>query len=254
MEVFAGFVEHVDAQAGKVIDELDRLGIRDNTIVFYIFGDNGSSAEGQNGSISELLAQNQIPNTIEQQIEAHEQARRPRCARRPEDGQHVSCRLGMGRQHAVPAHQADRVALRRHAQSAGGLVAGAHQAGQDAAIAVPSRQRHRRRRSTTSSASSRRRWSTASSRIRSTASAWPTRSPTPSAPTRKDTQYFDNNGSRGIYHDGWFASTFGPLTPWLTVSPGLATWDSAKDVWELYDLKSRLLAGQQSRREGAQAA
>ena len=61
MEVFAGFVEHVDAQVGKVVDELDRLDIRDNTIVFYIFGDNGSSAEGQNGTISELLAQNQIP-------------------------------------------------------------------------------------------------------------------------------------------------------------------------------------------------
>ena len=70
MEVFAGFVEHVDTQAGKVIDELDRLGIRDNTIVIYIFGDNGSSAEGQNGSISELLAQNQIPNTVQQQLEA----------------------------------------------------------------------------------------------------------------------------------------------------------------------------------------
>ena len=41
------------------------------------------------------------------------------------------------------------------------------------------------------------------------------------APGRKTTQYFDNNGSRGIYHDGWYASTFGPLTPWLTVSPGL---------------------------------
>ena len=35
-----------------------------------IWGDNGSSAEGQNGSISELLAQNQIPNTIAQQIKA----------------------------------------------------------------------------------------------------------------------------------------------------------------------------------------
>ena len=44
--------------------------MRDNTLVFYIFGDNGSSAEGQNGSISELLAQNQIPNTIAQQLEA----------------------------------------------------------------------------------------------------------------------------------------------------------------------------------------
>jgi arylsulfatase len=55
---------------------------------------------------------------------------------------------------------------------------------------------------------------------------------------RKHVQYFDNNGSRGIYHDGWYACTFGPLTPWLTVSPGLATWDSNKDVWELYNLKT----------------
>ncbi len=70
MEVFAGFVEHVDTQAGKVVDELDRLGIRDNTIVIYIFGDNGASAEGQNGTISELLAQNGIPNTIQQQLAA----------------------------------------------------------------------------------------------------------------------------------------------------------------------------------------
>jgi arylsulfatase len=55
---------------------------------------------------------------------------------------------------------------------------------------------------------------------------------------RKHTQYFDNNGSRGIYVDGWYACTFGPLTPWLTVSPGLADWDSSKDVWELYNLKT----------------
>ena len=55
MEVFAGFAEHVDVQAGKLIDELDRLGLRKNTIVFYIVGDNGSSAEGQQGTISELL-------------------------------------------------------------------------------------------------------------------------------------------------------------------------------------------------------
>ena len=68
MEVFAGFVEHVDTQAGRLVDELDRQGIRDNTLIFYIFGDNGASAEGQNGTISELLAQNQIPNTVEQQI------------------------------------------------------------------------------------------------------------------------------------------------------------------------------------------
>ena len=52
---------------------LDEMGLRENTLIFYIWGDNGSSAEGQNGSISELLAQNQIPNTIAQQIEALEE-------------------------------------------------------------------------------------------------------------------------------------------------------------------------------------
>ena len=31
---------------------------------------------------------------------------------------------------------------------------------------------------------------------------------------------------------------FGPLTPWLTVSPGLAAWDASKDVGELYDLRT----------------
>ena len=50
-----------------------RLGYGDNTLIFYIWGDNGSSAEGQNGSISELLAQNGIPSTIKQHIEALEE-------------------------------------------------------------------------------------------------------------------------------------------------------------------------------------
>jgi arylsulfatase A-like enzyme len=61
----------------------------------------------------------------------------------------------------------------------------------------------------------------------------------PTADTRKNTQFFDNNGSRAIYQDGWMACTFGPFIPWDT--PGsvkrIANWDSAKDQWELYDLR-----------------
>jgi len=60
----------------------------------------------------------------------------------------------------------------------------------------------------------------------------------PKAPNRKKTQYFENNASRGIYHDGWFACTFGPFIPWDT--PGsmarLKVWDANKDVWQLYDI------------------
>ena len=63
VELFAGMTEHVDAQVGRIVDEVDRLGYGDNTIIFYVWGDNGSSAEGQAGTISELLAQNGIPTT-----------------------------------------------------------------------------------------------------------------------------------------------------------------------------------------------
>jgi arylsulfatase len=59
------------------------------------------------------------------------------------------------------------------------------------------------------------------------------------SPGRKRTQYFDNNGSRGIYHDGWYACTFGPFVPWDTAgsSPKIVNWDPNKDAWELYDLR-----------------
>ena len=68
MEVYAGFLEHTDTQVGKLIDELEARGIRDNTLVIYILSDNGASAEGMNGSIAELNAQNGIPTTVPEHI------------------------------------------------------------------------------------------------------------------------------------------------------------------------------------------
>ena len=70
MEVYAGFLEYTDTEAGRIIDELEKEGIRDNTLIFYVFSDNGASAEGLQGTISELLAQNGIPTTFEQQMNA----------------------------------------------------------------------------------------------------------------------------------------------------------------------------------------
>jgi len=55
MEVYAGFLEHTDHQVGRLIDTLEELEILDNTLIFYIVGDNGASAEGtMNGSFSEM--------------------------------------------------------------------------------------------------------------------------------------------------------------------------------------------------------
>ena len=46
MEVYAGFLEHTDHHIGRLVDALDDLGVLDDTLVYYIIGDNGASAEG----------------------------------------------------------------------------------------------------------------------------------------------------------------------------------------------------------------
>jgi len=59
MEVFAGFLEHTDHHIGRLLDAIEDLGVLDNTLVYYIIGDNGASAEGTvNGTFNELLMLN----------------------------------------------------------------------------------------------------------------------------------------------------------------------------------------------------
>ena len=59
MEVYAGFLEHTDHHVGRLVDALDDLGILEDTLVYYIVGDNGASAEGTpNGCFNELAVLN----------------------------------------------------------------------------------------------------------------------------------------------------------------------------------------------------
>lgn len=68
MEVYAGFAYHTDEQVGCVIDTLEELGITGNTLVLYILGDNGASAEGgPYGSHNEFASFNRVPETEEYQ-------------------------------------------------------------------------------------------------------------------------------------------------------------------------------------------
>ena len=143
MEVFAGFVEHTDAQVGKLVDGLDQLGVRDNTIILYVWGDNGSSAEGQKGSVSELLAQNNVSNTIEQQMAAmNELGGLPALGGPKVDNMYHAGWAWAG---STPFKSTKLVAahFRRDSQPDGHLVAQGDQAGQDATEPVPSRQRYR---------------------------------------------------------------------------------------------------------------
>ena len=59
MEVYAGFLEHTDHHVGRLVDSLSELGVLENTLVYYIIGDNGASAEGTpNGCFNELVILN----------------------------------------------------------------------------------------------------------------------------------------------------------------------------------------------------
>ena len=70
MEVYAGFLEHTDTQAGKIVDALEHYGLRDNTLIFYVFSDNGASSEGMQGAINDLIGLNGIVTTPQQHMKA----------------------------------------------------------------------------------------------------------------------------------------------------------------------------------------
>jgi arylsulfatase A-like enzyme len=62
MEIYAGFLEHTDHHTGRVIDAIAEVGALDDTLIFYIIGDNGASAEGTiRGCFNEMTTLNGMP-------------------------------------------------------------------------------------------------------------------------------------------------------------------------------------------------
>ncbi len=62
MEVYAGFLEHTDYELGRLVDALEEMEILDETLIFYVIGDNGASAEGSlRGTFNEMLQLNGVP-------------------------------------------------------------------------------------------------------------------------------------------------------------------------------------------------
>jgi arylsulfatase A-like enzyme len=238
MEVFAGFTEHVDAQVGRMVDEIDRLGYGDNTLIFYIWGDNGASAEGQNGSISELLAQNGIPTTTPQQIKALD---------------------ALGGLDVLGSPKTDNMYHAGWAWAGGApykytkLIA-SHFGGTRNPMAVrwPAKIKH--------DATPRAQFLHVNDVVPTIYDILHITPPRvvngipqdpfdgvsfvstfndAKAKEVKHTQYFEVMGSRSIYHDGWMASAFGPRTPWIPGLPkGIQEWTPDKDKWELYDLNN----------------
>jgi len=69
MEVYAGYHENADHIVGRLLDSIEQMGERDNTLVIYIFGDNGASLEGTvTGVFNEMLLSSGLVLTPEQQL------------------------------------------------------------------------------------------------------------------------------------------------------------------------------------------
>lgn len=68
-EVFAGFVEMMDYEVGRLVDAIEKTGQLDNTLIFFVYGDNGTSAEGgPNGMFSEMTYFNGVHEKVEDML------------------------------------------------------------------------------------------------------------------------------------------------------------------------------------------
>jgi arylsulfatase len=236
MEVAAGFAEHVDVQIGRLLDEVEALGYADNTLVLYIWGDNGSSGEGQNGTISELLAQNAIPTTVDMHIAALDELGGLDVLGSPKtDNQYhagwawagstpykgmklLASHLGGTRNPMVirwPARIEPDPVPRTQFHHCNDVVPTIYEV---IGITPP--------------------------RVVGGVEQQPLDGVSfaytfddRDAEGRLRTQYFEIMGSRAIYHDGWMASAFGPRIPWVPGRPeGIDEWTPDQDTWELYHL------------------
>jgi arylsulfatase len=236
MEVCAGFGEHADVQAGRLVDELERLGYADDTIIIYVWGDNGSSGEGQNGTISELLAQNLIPTTVDQHIAALEELGGLDALGTPAtDNQYHAAWAWAG---STPYQGMKLLASHLGGTRNPMFIQWPGRIEHDP---VPRTQFHHvidvvptiyeilgiSHPDTVNGIPQ--------DVIDGISFAYSIDDRT--AEDRRRTQYFEIMGSRSIYSNGWMASATGPRLPWVPgAPPGIHTWTPDQDTWELYHL------------------
>ena len=237
MEVFAGFLTHTDYHIGRLLVVLKSIGELDNTLIMLI-SDNGASAEGgPHGSVNENKFFNNVPDSLEENLQ------KDRRAGRPGDFQPLSLGLGVCGQHALPALEARDLPRRRQRPVHRPLAEGHQGQGRSAGRSTRTRSTWCRRCSTRSV-------SNAPTTINGV-----TQSPIEGVSfahvlDRREggqpahTQYFEMFGHRSIYHDGWRA-----VCPWPGDSfkeSGLAfgapiTHDKLTELdaknWELYHIE-----------------
>jgi arylsulfatase A-like enzyme len=230
MEIYAAFLEYADHHTGRVIDSLTDLGILDDTLIYYIIGDNGASAEGSLiGTINEI-AMGDAPDLVTPQLMID---------RIDDLGSHRALNhYAVGWAHAMdtPYQWTKQVASHFGGTRNGAIVHWPK--GIKAKGEIRSQFHHVIDVAPTILEAARLPHPTLVNGVLqeplhgvSMAYSFDDAA----AEERHETQYFEMLCNRGIYHQGWTAVTRHGNPPWVMASeqPPLDA-----DVWELYDTKT----------------
>ena len=227
MEVYAGFAEHTDHEIGRLVERLREMGELDNTLFFYIAGDNGASAEGgPNGTGNEMMALNGIVQSIDQMM--------PMLDRWGDETTYPHFSVGWAHAANTPFQWTKQVAS--HLGGTRNAVAVHWPKGLPGQTGVRSQFHHIIDVAPTIlEAAGIPQPKTVNGIVQrpmdGVSMLYALKDP--KAADRRTTQYFEMFGNRGVYHNGWMASTRHSI-PWVIAAlPPLE-----QDVWELYDLRS----------------
>ena len=230
-EVYAAYVAYTDHEIGRVIQEVDDLGKLDNTLVIYIEGDNGTSAEGSAiGTPFDMAAIQGVNVPVEDQLKFYDawgsSVTTP----------HMSVAWSWAfdtpfkwtkqvASHFGGTRQGMAIAWPNRIKDAGGIRPQFHHmidivptileaAGVQAPVMVEG---------------------IAQRPIEGVSMDYTFDKANANAPSTRTTQYFEMFGNRAIYHDGWIAATTPPAPPWLMGTQAMPdVVDGYK--WELYNI------------------
>jgi arylsulfatase len=226
MEVFAGYGAQVDSEMGRIVDAVKQLPDADNTLFIYIAGDNGSSAEGGlEGSINENLFFNGFPEKWQDNLKVIDELGGPKWFNHfPSAWAHamntpfqwtkqVASHFGGTRNPLIiswPSRIKDKGALRDQFIHTIDLVPTIYEL---CGVTPPIDLNGVRQKP-----------------IEGISFAFTFDDA--KAKSKRRTQYFELGCNRGLYHDGWMASS-PAFVPW---DPNRSEWDPDKAPWELYKI------------------
>ena len=227
-ENYADFLAHTDYEVGRLVDALKEMGELENTLVIYIIGDNGSSAEGTlTGTINELISLNGFLPNIDQILPRIEEIGLPGTSPHYPVGwawagdtpfqwtKQIASHFGGTRNGTIiswPKKIKDKGKVRsqfHHVIDITPTILEILGITEPAMVnGVPQKP------------------------IEGVSMAYSFTAKNANTPSKRYLQYFEMFGNRALYHDGWIACCRHGRLPWISFGSA----DFAEDKWELYNI------------------